>query len=141
MGTKEFAIKHRLRIRMLDDERVIPCRSKSATGRDLTHICRHDDSLLMAVWFGNSARRWGNVSRAVLAAGCLRWQDGDSEGSVLFDPLDRRQAKAIIEWFEPRRRHQPSAAQLAALERARQASGITQRPVQKAAGEPETISS
>ena len=70
-------------------------------------------------------RRWTAVRKKLLTAGCEIYQDCDDEGSALFDPSNREQAKAAIRvaaGAKPRR--VLSEAQKANLELAQAASPL-----------------
>jgi len=43
-----------------------------------------------------SVRLWNNVKKALLDAGCVLVQHGDTEGVFRFDPSDSKQAEAVI---------------------------------------------
>src|SRR5262245_12472263 len=116
MTIKEFASKHKLRIKNLDGEAVIPC--KGSAGWDYSHLYAHGSGMLGAMFFG-TPKTWGNARRQCVAVGCRLWQNGDQEGSIVFDPTDQSQVAAVRKWFKPKKRRQPSEKQLAVLERAR----------------------
>ena len=62
-------------------------------------------------------RRWGNVRRKLAAAGFEVVQNGDAEGSLLFDPTDATQTALAIRAVGARRKRIPSEGQLAVLAR------------------------
>src|SRR5262245_4787182 len=103
MRIKEFATKHRLRVREFDGELLILCAGKSATGRDISHIYEYSGTLFGAIFFG-TARTWGNARRAALGVGCTVRQNGNNEGTVTFDPADEKQVKVIFEWWRVKRK-------------------------------------
>ena len=143
MTIKEFARKQKLRIKILHGEAVIPC--KGSAGRDYSHLYEHGSGKLGAMFFG-TPKAWGNARRQCLAAGCKLWQNGDQEGSIVFDPTDQSQVAAVRKWFKPKKRRQPSEKQLAVLERARakatlrgSAQDSVGTPLQEGAGGVETF--
>lgn len=91
MTVKEFASKHRLRVRQDEDlTDIIPGKCG--------HIYEYDDSLLGVLVLPHPPRRnyWGFTRRELAEAGCVLVQDGDGEGAATFDPHERKQVKAAL---------------------------------------------
>ena len=85
---KSFATAHRLRtITDKGDGTTIIAGRKG-------HIYEYGNRLaVMFLPSGWAPKKWGNARRACEAAGMSVLQDGDSEGSIAFDPSDPNQAK------------------------------------------------
>jgi hypothetical protein len=123
MTIKEFAEKHNLNVRRDScGEETIPGKpSKAERVEDRSHVYDHGDGKLFGVCLlFASAKRWGNAKRRLLALGSELRQQGDTEGTLLFDPENEGMAKAALREAGVKRRRIPSGAQLKVLERARQ---------------------
>lgn len=114
MEISAFAEKYRLRLKRHEDGEAI------ISGRR-GHLYQHDEHLLALVFMPEKPRLWANARRKLEAAGCTIWQDGDQEGSALFDPTNTVQARLALKVVGVKSRRRPSRAQLAALEKAREA--------------------
>ncbi len=113
MHLNHFSKKYRLRVRRAEDgEAVI----KGKHGQ----IYFHSDGVLGAFLMPNgySPRLWPGARRRLEAVGCTIWQNGDHEGSVLFDPANLKQCGLVLKVIGAKRKRIPSPAQLAALEKA-----------------------
>jgi hypothetical protein len=112
MNFEEFASKHRLRVRRAEDgDHII-------AGK-LGHIYQHDAETLGLLFMPNRPRCWSHAKRKLEAAGLTIWQDGDDEGSALFDPANTVQARLALKVIRARPRRTSSSAQLEALAKAR----------------------
>src|SRR5579863_9850041 len=60
------------------------------------HIYDYGSGRFGVVLMFESKRRWGSAKRKLVAAGFEIRQDGDSEGTALFDPADAAQARLAI---------------------------------------------
>ena len=109
-----FAEKYRLRVRR--DE----CGDPIVIGKT-GHIYEYGEGLLgvLILPMNGQGRIWANARGRLEDAGCQIWQDGDTEGTALFDPQDHAQAKLAIRLVgaKPKRRAQLSPAFIAARER------------------------
>jgi hypothetical protein len=54
----------------------------------------------------SSPKVWGNIRRALLAAGCIFHQNGDGEGTCLFDSEDPAQSRVAIMAMKARKKRQ-----------------------------------
>lgn len=63
----------------------------------------------------SSARYWNAARRKLVTAGCQVIQNGDTEGTVIFDPRDEGQGKLAIRVVGAKRKRKLSEAQRAAL--------------------------
>jgi hypothetical protein len=90
LALTSFADSHRLTTVRGGDERYVQ-------GRDglLAEYSRERLHLLLTPGTGN-AGWWNNRRRAAIAAGMTLDQDGDTEGSLIFDPSDAKQTAAAI---------------------------------------------
>jgi hypothetical protein len=101
MKLADFAERHRLRVRRAEDgEPHVP-------GRD-GQLYEHDDARLAVVYLDGTPRAWGHRKRACLAAGMTLLQDGDAEGTLLFDPANPEHVRLAVEVVGARRRKQLS---------------------------------
>ena len=114
---EHFAQKYCLRTRR------DTCGDETIPGRE-GHISEYGRGRLLVVYVGMSGRRWGNVRRSLMAAGCSLAQDGDSQGSLVFDPRNGEQAQKAIEAIGAKRKRQMTPAQRDALAKARSASPV-----------------
>ncbi len=113
MHLNHFSRQHRLRVRRAEDgEAVI----KGRHGQ----IYFHSDGVFGALLMpnGHRPRLWPGALRQLEAVGCTIWQNGDHEGSVLFDPANLKQCSLVLNVIGAKRKRIPSPAQLAALEKA-----------------------
>lgn len=118
---REFAKKYRLRIRR--DE----CGDTIAQGK-LGQIYEYGPGRLAALITPGKPFVWAHTRKALVAAGCAIAQDGDHEGTVLFNPADEAMTRAVIRAVRARPKRMPSPGQLEALARTRQAHRIVQTP-------------
>ncbi len=117
MKLEDFASNHRLRVRRAEDgEPVIPGK--------FGNIYEHDASTLGLFFMPDRPRLWSHARRKLEAAGLTIWQDGDDEGSALFDPTNASQARLALKVIRSKPRRTPSAAQLEVLEKARKSRRI-----------------
>jgi hypothetical protein len=112
-----FAEAHRLRTAVDDDNTtIIPGRSGQ--------IYEHGDGRLGVIFTSGdrfeTREGWNNRRKACAAVGMTVHQDGDYEGSLLFDPRNTVQVQTAIQVSGVRPRKRASATQLAALKRGRQ---------------------
>jgi len=105
-----FAEQHKLRLRRDEcGEQFIPCRRGQ--------IFDNGDGRLGVMILNDSPRGWGNARRAVEAAHFDITQNGEEEGTALFNPADRRQVKVAFNLAKPYRRKKLSEETLAKLRR------------------------
>lgn len=127
MTLQEFADRRRLRIRLGEDREPIILGKRG-------HIYEHDAETLGLLLEYPTARRWNWARRKLEAAGFTIWQDGDQEGSALFDPENAAQVRLAFRLAGVKTRRSPSAAQLAALEKARKSAKLLQEAPTPCAG-------
>jgi len=84
-----FAEQHNVRVR-LDScgESVIPGRGKGRV-EERHHIYENGDERFGVCLQFDSAKKFGNARRRLLALGFQPRQTGDREGTLLFDPSNR----------------------------------------------------
>lgn len=117
MKLEDFATKYRLRVRRAEDgDHII-------AGK-LGHVYQHDAETLGLMFLPDRPRRWSHARRKLEAAGLTIWQNGDQEGSALFDPANTVQARIALKVIRAKPRRTPSAAQLEVLEKARKSRRI-----------------
>ncbi len=115
MDLYHFSTQHRLRVRRAEDgEAVI----KGRHGQIYFHCDGVFGALLMPN--GHHPRLWPGARRRLEAVGCTIWQDGDREGSVLFDPANLKQCGLVLKVVGAKRKRIPSPAQLESLRKARE---------------------
>jgi hypothetical protein len=109
MNIKKFCEENRLNWRVDDcGEHIIPGKSG--------HI--YADGMRAGVIVSSSPKKWGNARRAFQAAGFEIRQDGDFEGSALFDPRDGKALKLAMRYARVKHRRKLSPEQLANARRA-----------------------
>jgi len=119
MRLDDFASKHRLKVRRAEDgDHII-------AGK-LGHIYQHDAETFGLFFMPDRPRLWSHAKRKLEAVGFTIWQNGDDEGSALFDPANTVQARLALKVIRAKHRRTPSAAQLEALEKARKSRRIAQ---------------
>jgi hypothetical protein len=110
---EQFATKHGLRLsREVDGTNIV--RGK------VGHIYEYNDELLGVLVMPTDRSQnklWGYARSALVRAGLQLTQDGDTEGSAVFDPNDEKQVRAVIKVAVIRKRRKASSAQLANLSR------------------------
>ncbi len=70
----------------------------------------HEDGVHLAVMIHGahvSALRWGNARRAGLAVGMACVQNGDAEGTLIFDPTNDAQVRLALKVVGAKRRRSP----------------------------------
>jgi hypothetical protein len=129
MRIKEFAEKHNVNVRRdTCGEEIIPGKPRKAERvEDRSHVYDHGDGKRFAVCLlFASGRRWVNAKRRLLALGFELRQQGDTEGTLLFDPENEGMAKAALREAGVKKRRVMTEAQLEAalngLRTARQTS-------------------
>lgn len=114
MTVKEFASKHRLRVRQDEDlTDIIPGKCG--------HIYEYDYGLLGAMVMpkiGRGARWWGTRRRLMESFGFSIRQDGDTEGAGTFNPNDRDQVRVAMQVCGIKRIQQRSPKQVEVSRRA-----------------------
>ena len=97
---KSFAEIYRVRAKQDDcGELIIPGSPLGASGRleSSSHIYDHGDGKSLGVLVTCQTKRgWNNAKRRLLAAGFTLRQDGDTEGTALFDPHNDLQARLAL---------------------------------------------
>ncbi len=121
MDIPTFSEKYRCAARRQDGEQVIPGK--------LGHVYEHDPATFGLMFIPNKARLWKYARRRLEAADFIIWQDGDEEGSALFDPSDSRQARPALKvvGISRRRRGRSLTSQ-----RARELAQISRKKRQEA---------
>jgi hypothetical protein len=111
MNIREFASKMRLRVKRDEcGELIIPGRRG--------HIYQHNDSFLGLAFMPGKSRLWANAKKKFSQVGITVRQDGDDEGTALFDPLNPAQVRLAMKVITLKRRRIPSPSQLEALRKA-----------------------
>jgi hypothetical protein len=102
-----FAKKYKLARHVLDS-----CGDKILTSfgfRDLkwtedsNHIFEWEPGRLGACLYFEFARGWTNCKARMISVGCECVQDGETEGIILFNPLNVTQSKVALKEVKPRR--------------------------------------
>jgi hypothetical protein len=104
-----FAETHRLRLTRDAYGRPV------VSGRGQSLIAEHGNGRLSILLMGTSARWWHRRRDALVSAGARLEQDGDTEGSLSFDPADEVVVAVAIKVAGCKRRRIASPAQLAHL--------------------------
>ena len=117
MKLEDFAAKYRLKVRREEDgEPVIP--------GNFGRLYQHDAETLGLMFLPGRPRLWPHARRKLETAGLTIWQNGDDEGSALFDPANTVQARLTLKVIRAKPRRTPSVAQLKTLEKARKSRRI-----------------
>jgi hypothetical protein len=104
-----FAAVHRLRVtRDTYNTQII-------AGKHGSLITDYGDGRLTVLLMGTSARWWNGRRTALVATGCRLEQDGDTEGSVTFDPSNAIACALAIKFAGCKRRKVATKAQRIAL--------------------------
>jgi len=120
MSLRAFAENNRLKVRRDEDNtRIIPGKHG--------HIWDHGDDLFGVTLLDLTPRKWTHRKKLCLEAGMELQQDGDFEGTLLFDPTDVDQVRVALRVAGVKKRRTMSPAQLEVLARARKASPIMRR--------------
>lgn len=130
MNIIDFADKYRLKVRRNpDDDNDLTINGRS--GQIYTHSGSELGILFMpghdksghgvGSW---CPKKWGNIRRKAVAAGMTLRQNGDTEGSLSFDPANREQAKLAIKIAGVKVKRSASPAQLANLAKFRQIPSV-----------------
>jgi hypothetical protein len=113
---QRFASKHKLKITTDEDAtRMIPGRHGQIYEHDL-------DSLGIMYW--SEATTWPRRCRSGEAIGMVVHQDGDREGTLLFNPSNLEHAKMAIDIAGVKRKKSMSAVQKESLAKARSRSPL-----------------
>ncbi len=117
MEIKEFAERYRVKTRKDScEEAIIPGKPRNAARpEDRHHIYDHGNGKFGVCLLFTSVGKYHNAQKRLVAAGFTQGQDGDSEGTFLFDPADKQQAKAAIREAGIRIRKELSAERLQAM--------------------------
>ena len=111
MDIQAFANRYHLRVKRHEDGEPI------ISGK-LGHIYEHDESTLGLMFMPKRPRLWSHAKRKLEAVDFTIWQDGDEEGSALFDPTNKAQARLALRVVGIKRKRRASPAQLANLRKA-----------------------
>jgi hypothetical protein len=114
MNLADWASKHQLRRPRRD-----ACGDLNILGRR-GDIYEYGGGLLAAtILHAPNAQHWNKYREAAKAAGCRVTQNGDEEGTFLFDLADQIQVNLAIEAIRAFRKRKVTPAVFQALERAR----------------------
>src|SRR5262245_50742281 len=104
MTIKDFATKYKTRIKQDElGDFIIPAK--------YGQIYDFGGGKFGVMFLTDSVGRWNNRRKACEAAGMKCVQDGDTEGTLLFDPQDISQAKTAISQVEARQKRQMTPEQ------------------------------
>jgi hypothetical protein len=139
MEMQEFAEQHRLRTcRDGCGAEIIVGKLKALHMPDRAEYASHvydgfDGGRLGVCLFYSTARRWNAMRKKLVDVGCLVRQDGDIEGCLTFNPLNKQQTRAVLKAarIHPlRKTAEPSPAQIAARAAFAARSRVAQTPAQ-----------
>ena len=113
MTIREFSQKHKVRFKRDEEgEEIIPARHGQ--------IYLYSGHRLGVMFLMDSVGKWNNRRKECEAIGMETVQDGDCDGTCLFDPENKKQARLAIKLVGARQKRQLSAEQReAATERLR----------------------
>lgn len=115
MTIEDFAAKHKIRIKRDEEGETIV----AAKHGQIYGYSRHKFGALFLM---RTERQWNKRRRECEAVGMETIQDGDCEGTLLFDPENRDQARTAIRAVGAYRKRQLSPEQQKALIEAGEAS-------------------
>jgi hypothetical protein len=72
------------------------------------HVYEHGAGRFGVMLMFDSARKWSNAKKTLIAGGFAIRQNGDTEGMALFDPEDKAQARLALKIAGARIRRQLS---------------------------------
>ncbi len=104
----QFAEKHRLRLKRAEDGGHV------ILGK-FGNLYEHDSATLALLFMPDRPRLWSHAKRKLEAADFTIWQNGDEEGSALFDPTSPAQARIALKVVGVKRKRRQSPRQLANL--------------------------
>src|SRR4029077_7652146 len=95
---EQFADNRRLRIRRDScGEAIIAGKPRNASRPEYqSHIYDNGDERFGVCLLCPTVGKWNNAAKRLLAIGLELVQNGDTEGTLLFTPDDRKKAKAAI---------------------------------------------
>jgi hypothetical protein len=98
MTIQKFAEQYRVTTRKDScSEVIIAGRPRNAArAEDRCHIFEYGSEKLGVCLLFTSIRKWNAVKERLVAVGCTLKQDADTEGTMLFDPTNATQAKAVL---------------------------------------------
>jgi hypothetical protein len=113
MNLENFATKYRLKTRRSpDDENELVVNGKQGQVYEYSNnelAVSFMPGLVNGRGVGTwCPKRWSNIRRNAETLGMTLRQNGDSEGSLSFDPLNREQAKLAIQIARARQKRQMS---------------------------------
>ena len=108
IGIKAFSEQFRLKMSRDD------CGEPIIAGKQ-GQLYEFGPAKLAVTVLAKSARRWNAARRKLVAAGCRIIQNGDTEGTALFNPGNPEQAGLAIRLIRARHRMQLSDARRGAL--------------------------
>lgn len=119
MTIQEFAAKYRVRIRRDGcDEPIIPGWRRMPNRVEYrNHICDNGDGRLGVCLIFLTIRSYNIARRRLVDAGFVEIQRGDTEGILLFDSGNEKQARMALAACRIKTIRVPSAAQQAVLDR------------------------
>jgi hypothetical protein len=97
LSIPRLAERWRLRVQRLED-------GDPAIVGKYGHVHAHGDGRFGLLFMPGKVRLWAYAKRRLEAGGLLIWQDGDEEGSALFDPGNPAQARVALKVVGVRRR-------------------------------------
>jgi hypothetical protein len=116
----QFAVSHHARVRKDEcDEPIINgklWKQQTKPGRMYGHhIYEHGDGRFGVMPMFDSARKWNNAKKTLTASGFTIKQNAETEGTALFDPENKTQARLAMKITGARIRRQLSPEKRDAL--------------------------
>jgi hypothetical protein len=114
MTGQDFATQYRLTTKKDScGEVIIAGRPRNAAhAEDRSHIFEYGSGKFGVCLLMGTAGKWNNRKKAALGAGFALGQDGDTEGTLLFDPQDAKQARLAIKLVGAREKRRVTPEQL-----------------------------
>lgn len=113
MDIQQFAENHNLKVSRDS------CGASIVQGKYSHIFDGYADGRLGVLFVAPTKRHWNNARKKMEAAGLITKQNGDTEGALSFDPVDKAQVRLVLKLTRIRPRRvaaPPSPAQIAARE-------------------------
>lgn len=104
-SVRDFAARHSLSLTRV---RLDDCGDVTLTGKrgDVYEHSANPLRLAVTILRCPSSLHWNKHHELLRTAGCVITQNGDMEGTAVFDPANEAQTQAVLEAIRPRRKRQ-----------------------------------
>lgn len=93
---EKFVVEHNLMTKRdsCGEPLIVPGNPRRS--EDISHIYQHDDTTLGLVLLYDTPTLWNNAKKRLTGLGFMVHQDGETEGTLLFNPENATQVQAAI---------------------------------------------